>query len=71
MPLKTLLTWHWAQGALAWTPTSWKVVAVLWLKLVGFQAASENLWHVSQVVGKPAAVCDGFFEFWKSVLWQV
>ena len=28
---------------------------VVWLKLAGFQAGSENLWQVSQVVGKPEA----------------
>ena len=33
--------------------------AVLWLKLAGFQAGSENLWQVSQVVGKPAAAWFG------------
>ncbi len=46
-----------------WVPASANVVAVEWLKLAGFQAASENLWQVSQVVGKAAAVWDGLFEF--------
>ncbi len=46
-------------------------MAVLWLKLAGFQAGSENLWHVSHVVGKPADPCGGFLEFVKSVLWHV
>ena len=64
MPLKTLFTWHAEQGCVAWTPASAKVVAVLWLKLAGFQAGSVYLWQLSHVVAKPAAACGGFFEFW-------
>ncbi len=45
-------------------------MAVEWLKLAGFQAASENLWHVSHVVGNPAAVWDGLVELWNAALWQ-
>ena len=44
-------------------PASGKVVEVEWLKLEGFHAASENLWHVSQVVGKPAAAWAGLTDF--------
>ena len=62
VPLKTLLTWHAAQGCVACTPTSAK--NDVWLNVPSCQVASVALWHDSQVVGNPAAVWLGLLVFW-------
>ncbi len=43
--------WHTAHAVVACTPTSGKVV---WLNVAWLHVVSENLWHVSHVVGKAA-----------------
>ncbi len=47
------VVWHWAHG------TAWRPLAIgnhVWLNVPSIHVASENLWHESQVVGKPAAM---------------
>jgi hypothetical protein len=66
-----LFLWQVVQAWVVWSPASGNVVFVLWLKLAGFQAASENLWQVSQVVGKPEAAWGGLTELAKDALWHV
>ena len=62
-----LFLWQLAQAVVRWAPASGKRV---WEKTAPLQEASEYLWHVSHVVGNPEAAWGGFFEFWKSCMWQ-
>ena len=57
-----LFLWQFAQAVVAWAPESGKVV---WEKVASDQVASENLWQVSQVVGKfDATWSTGVFAVW-------
>ena len=47
-----LFLWQLAQGVVAWAPESGKTAE--WLNVACDQSVSENLWQVSQVVGKVA-----------------
>ncbi len=61
--------WQLAQAVVAWAPASGKTEA-WFVNVPCCHVVSENLWQVSHVVGKPDETCDGFLEFWKSVMWQ-
>jgi hypothetical protein len=62
------VVWHVVQDTL-WLPVRGKYE--VWLNVPCSQVASENLWHVSHVVGKPAATWfTGVVAVWYAARWH-